>query len=92
MQVRKINHKETAEAEKLRVSNVNLQMEEEEKFVELTLDNQSNNSGEKSGNESNLQIYPPSVNQISPVRQGRQGRNAESNEKFFDHLKSHRQE
>ena len=39
MNVRKINHKETAEAEKLRVSNVNLQVEEEEKFVELTLDN-----------------------------------------------------
>ena len=35
----KINQKETAEAEKLRVSNVNLQVEEEEKFVELTLDN-----------------------------------------------------
>ena len=92
MQVRKISTKEADEAEKLRVSNVNLQVEEEN-FVELQLDNQSNNSGEKSGNESNLQIYPPNADQLrSPVRQGRQGRNAESNEKFFDHLKSHRQE
>ena len=54
MKVKKINHKEADEAEKLRVSNVNLQVEEEEKFVELQLDNQSNISGEKSGNESNL--------------------------------------
>ena len=68
MNVRKINHKETAEAEKLRVSNVNLQVEEEEKFVELTLDNQSNNSADRSGNESNLQIYPPVTDNLSPMR------------------------
>lgn len=68
MKVKKISHKEADEAEKLRVSNVNLQVEEEEKFVELQLDNQSNISGEKSGNESNLQIYPPETDQLSPVR------------------------
>ena len=68
MNVRKINHKETAEAEKLRVSNVNLQVEEEEKFVELTLDNQSNNSADRSNNESNLQIYPPETDNLSPMR------------------------
>ena len=53
------------------------------------MDNHSNNSQEeKSVNESNFDIYQPDG--LTPAREGRNAGYAESNEKYFNHLKSHR--
>ena len=89
--IQKFDENTAIEAEKLRVSHVDLNKEMEQQFVELQMDNQSNNSQEeRSMNDSNLHIYQP--NGLSPVREGRNAGYVESNEKYFNHLKSHRQE
>ena len=84
-QKKKLNAEDAEEAEKLRVSHVDLKEDVTEKYVELQMDNQSNDSGEQT-EESKLQFYQPDVS--SP--RGRNGA-TESNEKYFNHLKSHRQ-
>ena len=85
---RKLTEADAADVEKLRVSHVDLKTDMEEKFVELQMDNQSNNSGDTGMDQSNSQFYQP-MDVASP--RGRNG-GMESNEKYFNHLKSHRQE